>query len=176
MHFNTISVNWFIYWLYSCFNCTLCSSLPGNKFSFASIRENECVIIVDTARNLPRTQKSLSRWKFARNRTLKSNEPRNTQNGSKSTNHKSQTMTFCFLRGPLRSADSSEFDWRRRKTLPSPCTAFSRFSRSIQFGDVSEANGPFSSPEPLGLICNEPLVSRPRDQETTGSGVENANA
>ena len=34
----------------------------------------------------------------------------------------------------------------------------------------------FSSPEPLGLICNrpvEPLVSRPRDQETTGSGDEN---
>ena len=27
----------------------------------------------------------------------------------------------------------------------------------------------FSSPEPLGLICNE----RPRDQETTGSGDEN---
>ena len=26
----------------------------------------------------------------------------------------------------------------------------------------------FSSPEPLGLICN-----RPRDQETTGSGDEN---
>ena len=84
-------------------------------------------------------------------------------------------MTFCFLRGPLRSVDSSEFDWRRRKTLPGPCTAFSRSSRSIHFGDVSEANGPFSSPEPLGLICNEPLVSRPRDQETTGSGIENAN-
>ena len=35
-------------------------------------------------------------------RTLKH---RNTQNGSKSTNHKSQPMTFwtcCFLRGPLR--------------------------------------------------------------------------
>ena len=35
---------------------------------------------------------------------------------------------------------------------------------------------PFSSPEPLGLICNEPvesLVSRPRDQETMGSGDEN---
>ena len=31
----------------------------------------------------------------------------------------------------------------------------------------------FSSPEPLGLICNEHLVSRPRDQETTGSGDEN---
>ena len=35
----------------------------------------------------------------------------------------------------------------------------------------------FSSPELLGLICNEPvaepLVSRPRDQETTGSGDEN---
>ena len=28
----------------------------------------------------------------------------------------------------------------------------------------------FSSPEPLGLICSEHLVSRPRDQETTGSG------
>ena len=28
---------------------------------------------------------------------------------------------------------------------------------------------PFSSPEPLGLICN-----RPRDQETKGSGEENA--
>ena len=32
---------------------------------------------------------------------------------------------------------------------------------------------PFLSPEPLGLICNRPLVSRPRDQETTGSGDEN---
>ena len=35
---------------------------------------------------------------------------------------------------------------------------------------------PFSSPEPLGLICNRPvapLVSQPRDQETTGSGDEN---
>ena len=34
----------------------------------------------------------------------------------------------------------------------------------------------FSSPEPLGLICNEkvePLVSRPRDQETAGSEDEN---
>ena len=34
----------------------------------------------------------------------------------------------------------------------------------------------FSSPEPRGLICNrpvEPLVSRPRYQETTGSGDEN---
>ena len=35
----------------------------------------------------------------------------------------------------------------------------------------------FSSPEPRGLICNrpvaEPLVSLPRDQETTGSGDEN---
>ena len=31
---------------------------------------------------------------------------------------------------------------------------------------------PFSSPEPLGLICNRPLVSLPRDQETTGSGDE----
>ena len=31
----------------------------------------------------------------------------------------------------------------------------------------------FSSPEPLGLICNEHLVSRPRDQETSGSGDEN---
>ena len=29
---------------------------------------------------------------------------------------------------------------------------------------------PFSSPEPLGLICNR---SGPRDQETTGSGDEN---
>ena len=28
----------------------------------------------------------------------------------------------------------------------------------------------FSSPEPLGLICDRP---RPRDQETTGSGDEN---
>ena len=130
-----------------------------------------------TTRNLPRTQTSLSRWKSAHNRTLKfkSNEPRNTQNGSKSTNHKPQTMTFRFLRGPLRSADSSEFDWRRRKTLPSPCAAFSPPSRPIHFGDVSEASSPFSSPEPLGLICNEPLVSRPRDRETTGSGDENAN-
>ena len=33
-------------------------------------------------------------------RTLKH---KNTQNGSKSTNHKSQTTTFCFLRHPLRS-------------------------------------------------------------------------
>ena len=33
-------------------------------------------------------------------RTLKY---KNTQNGSKSTNHKSQTTTFCFLRRPLRS-------------------------------------------------------------------------
>ena len=33
-------------------------------------------------------------------RTLKH---KNTQNGSKSTNHKSQTTTFCFLRSPLRS-------------------------------------------------------------------------
>ena len=50
---------------------------------------------------------------------------RNTQNGSKSTNHKSRTTTFCFLRGSLRwskrreseeSAASSDFDWRRRKT------------------------------------------------------------
>ena len=32
---------------------------------------------------------------------FKSNEPRSTQNGSKSNNHKSQTMTFGFLRGPL---------------------------------------------------------------------------
>ena len=35
---------------------------------------------------------------------------------------------------------------------------------------------PFSSPEPLGLICNRPvvsLVSQPRYQETTGSGDEN---
>ena len=31
----------------------------------------------------------------------------------------------------------------------------------------------FSSPEPLGLICKEHLVSRPRDQETMGSGDEN---
>ena len=31
----------------------------------------------------------------------------------------------------------------------------------------------FSSPEPLRLICNKPLVSRPRDQETTGSEDEN---
>ena len=35
-------------------------------------------------------------------------------------------MTFCFLWGPLRSDDSSEFDWRRRKTSPSLCTAFSQ--------------------------------------------------
>ena len=44
---------------------------------------------------------------------------RNKQNGSKSTNHKSQTTTFCFLRGSLRckgekareeSAASSDFD------------------------------------------------------------------
>ena len=34
----------------------------------------------------------------------------------------------------------------------------------------------FLSPEPLSLICNdpvEPLVSRPRDQETAGSEDEN---
>ena len=38
------------------------------------------------------------------------------------------------------------------------------------------AHAPFSYPEPLGLICNEPLVSRPRNQETTGSGDEDAHA
>ena len=35
---------------------------------------------------------------------------------------------------------------------------------------------PFSSPEPLGLICNPPVSlprDLPRDQETTGSGDEN---
>ena len=58
-----------------------------------------------------------------------------------------------------------------------------------------QLKAPFSSPEPLGLICNrpgravhlgrsehgplafsspEPLVSLPRDQETMGSGDENA--
>ena len=32
---------------------------------------------------------------------------------------------------------------------------------------------PFRSPEPLGLICNRPVISRSRDQDTTGSGDEN---
>ena len=43
---------------------------------------------------------------------------------------------------------------------------------------TNSAVSAFSSPEPLGLICNRPvcnpLVSLPRDQETSGSGDENA--
>ena len=81
--------------------------MPGNKFSLASIRENECVIIVETTCDLPRTQTSLSRWNIARNRTLKfkSNEPRNTQNGSGNppiTNH--NELLF-----PKRSAKRRRF-------------------------------------------------------------------
>ena len=40
-----------------------------------------------------------------------------TQNGSKSTNRKSQTMTFCFLRDPLRCESEKEkefLDWASR--------------------------------------------------------------
>ena len=37
------------------------------------------------------------------------------------------------------------------------------------------AHPSFSSPQPLGLICNKLLVSRPRDQETRGSGDKNRN-
>ena len=35
-------------------------------------------------------------------------ETQNTQNGSKSTNHKSQMITFCFLRGSLRCIKSEK--------------------------------------------------------------------
>ena len=67
-----------------------------------------------------------------------------------------------------------------RKSLKKNPTNFSSTHMRICVKDATPlgyaANaGAFSSPEPLGLICNRPvtLVSRPRDQETTGSGDEN---
>ena len=55
------------------------------------------------------------------------------------------------------------------------CISFSLSQNSLS--DKQTQSNTFSSPEPLGLICNrpvaEPLVSLPRDQETTGSGDEN---
>jgi len=59
-----------------------------------------------------------------------------------------------------------------------PCHAHLPFM-SCEASSITVANlslHAFSSPEPLGLICNEPvepLVSRPRDQETAGSRDEN---
>ena len=53
---------------------------------------------------------------------------------------------------------------------------FSPFSKKYESTKrirIVFAHPSFLSPEPLGLICNEPLVSRPRDQETTDSGEEN---
>ena len=55
---------------------------------------------------------------------------------------------------------------------------FSPFSKKYESTKrirIVFAHPSFSSPQPLGLICNELLVSRPRDQETTGSGDENRN-
>ena len=55
------------------------------------------------------------------------------------------------------------------------CISFSLSQNSLS--DKQTQSNTFSSPEPLGLICNrpvaEPLVSLPRDQETRGSGDEN---
>ena len=47
--------------------------------------------------------------------------------------------------------------------------AQSTLNKAFFQGDLK----PFLSPEPLGLICNRPVISRPRDQDTTGSGDEN---
>ena len=58
---------------------------------------------------------------------------------------------------------------------PLPTRPFSRKYESTKRIRIVFAHPSFSSPESLGLICNEPLVSRPRDQETTGSGEENRN-
>ena len=50
------------------------------------------------------------------------------------------------------------------------------WKHSIHWSTRTNSVWPFSSPEPLGLICNRfvTLVSLPRDQETKGSGDENA--
>ena len=49
-----------------------------------------------------------------------------------------------------------------------------RCGQYLSYAESHIIRAAFSSPEPLGLICN--LVSRPRDQETTGSGEGNVRA
>ena len=57
--------------------------------------------------------------------------------------------------------------------MPTHYIAQSTLNKALFFNFFQGDLKPFSSPEPLGLICNRPVISRPRDQDTTGSGDEN---
>ena len=66
-----------------------------------------------------------------------------------------------------RRQDGRQAKFRRSLLSPSRLPLRAHFHRERDVW-VRGKGDPFSSPEPLGLICN-----RPRDQETTGSGDEN---
>ena len=66
------------------------------------------------------------------------------------------------------SSTPIRISWKQRFFF----SPFSKKYESTKRIRIVFAHSSFSSPEPLRSICNEPLVSRPRDQETTGSGDE----